>query len=32
MLFSVLQNKAGVFFPVMFGNIANFSIKKGENN
>ena len=32
MLFSVLQNKAGVFFAVMFGNIANISIEKGGYN
>jgi hypothetical protein len=32
MFFSVLQNKAGVFFAVMFGNIVNISLEKGGNN
>ena len=30
--FALLRNDLGVFFPVTFGNFADFSFDKGENN
>jgi hypothetical protein len=32
MLFNVLQNDSGVLFHIVHGNIAGFSLEKGDNN